>query len=46
MLDPFPLEDRQKIQVALVDVWKGTCESLGEKAVDYCRRIETALQKE
>lgn len=46
MLDPFPIEDRKKIQDATIDVWRGTCESLGEKAVEYCDRIEAALQKE
>lgn len=42
-LDPFPEADRKQIQAELVKVWNGTCQSLGEKAVGYCDRIEAAL---
>lgn len=42
-LDPFPEADRKAMQDELIKVWKSTCEQLGEKAVGYCDRIETAL---
>ena len=44
-LDPFPEADRKAIQGELINVWKSTCEQLGEKAVGYCGRIEAALAK-
>lgn len=45
LLDPFTEEDRKAIQEATIQVWRGTCESLGEKAVGYCNRIEEALNQ-
>lgn len=44
-LDPMPLEDRKAIQAELIKIWKGNCESMGGNAVEYCNRIETALNQ-
>ena len=45
MLDPLPLEDRKTIQVELLKTWRANCKALGEKAIGYRNRIETALNK-
>jgi TRAP-type C4-dicarboxylate transport system substrate-binding protein len=45
MLDPMPVEDRKAIQAELIKVWRGNCRGLGAKGVDYCSRIEAALNR-
>jgi TRAP-type C4-dicarboxylate transport system substrate-binding protein len=44
-LDPVPLEDRKKIQAALLSVWKENAEQIGPEAVENYNRIVAALNK-
>ena len=44
-MDPMPLDDRKAIQAELIKIWKGNCENMGDQAVGYCDRIETALNQ-
>lgn len=42
---PFPMEDRRAIQAEIIKIWKANCAKMGDKAVGYCDRIETALHQ-
>ena len=43
-LEPFPLEDRQKVAKAMRAAWLEQCKSLGEEALKNCNRINDALK--